>query len=50
MLLQLEVTVEVRNWVLIILMLFPGLVAARKPDTSATLREAPVVWKFDTGG
>lgn len=38
------------NWVLIILSLFPQLIAAQKPGTSATPHEAQILWEFNTGG
>jgi hypothetical protein len=48
--LLLEVAMKASNWALIILPLFPQLIAAQKPDTSATPHEAQILWEFNTGG
>jgi hypothetical protein len=42
--------VKVRNLVLAVVLLSPGLIAAQKLDAPANTHEEPVLWEFDTGG
>jgi hypothetical protein len=46
----LEVNVRLRNSGLVVLLLFPGLLAVQTRDTPATSPEAPFLWEFNAGG
>jgi hypothetical protein len=45
-----EASVKLGNLHLVVLLLFPGLLAAQTRDTSATRSETAFLWEFNTGG